>query len=101
MPAVAAAEWAARLDLPTSVFVIPSRQVMPDSTEDYLRYLTQPKPQYVDLTNALHLRTLSKLLGRQDGDVRIEEALPVPGSGNPAGRVVELVAETYRKAVRS
>jgi hypothetical protein len=48
------------------------------------------KPQYVDLSNALHLRCLPRLLSRYDGRILLTEALPVP-----EGQVVELIAETY------
>ncbi|MET9632669.1 lantibiotic dehydratase [Lentzea sp. NPDC006480] len=53
-----------------------------------------PKPQYVDLTNALHLRDLPRLLTRcGDHRVQLTEALPVP-----SGQVLEIFAETYRRA---
>lgn len=52
----------------------------------------EAKPQYVDLTNALHLRTLPRLLARCSR-VQLTEALPVP-----SGQVLEIFAETYRRA---
>jgi hypothetical protein len=64
------------------------------SREDYLARLNGPKPQYVDLTNALHLRCLPRLLSRyRDRRVQLTEALPVP-----SGQVLEVFAETYRRA---
>ncbi|KJK52036.1 hypothetical protein UK23_04675 [Lentzea aerocolonigenes] len=52
------------------------------------------QPQYVDLTNALHLRNLPRLLIRDsDHRVQLTEALPVP-----SGQGLEIFAETYRRA---
>lgn len=96
VPAEAAAAWLARHGLPTELFVGPEGGEM-KSADDFQRYMGQHKPQYVDFGNALHLRNLPKLLVRHDRGVRVEEALPVPGAGNPDGRVVELVTEVYRK----
>lgn len=97
VPFDAVSVWRARLGLPAEVFVAAAGADVRGGPDDYQRYLSLPKPQYVDLDNALHLRNLPRLLGRHDGPIRIEEALPVPGRGNPDGRVVELVTETYRK----
>ncbi|WFE27272.1 hypothetical protein O7623_29220 [Solwaraspora sp. WMMD791] len=97
VPFDAVGTWRARLGLPAEVFVAAAGVDVRGGPDDYQRYLSLPKPQYVDLDNALHLRNLPRLLARHDGPVRFEEALPVPGVGNPQGRVVELVAETYRK----
>ncbi|WJK40066.1 hypothetical protein O7608_27180 [Solwaraspora sp. WMMA2056] len=97
VPFDAVSTWRARLGLPAEVFVAAAGVDVRGGPDDYQRYLSLPKPQYVDLDNALHLRNLPRLLARHDGPVRFEEALPVPGVGNPQGRVVELVAETYRK----
>ncbi|WP_157984907.1 hypothetical protein [Lentzea terrae] len=47
--------------------------------------------QYVDLSNALHLHTLPRLLARCSR-VQLTEALPVP-----SGQVLEIFAETYRR----
>ncbi|ONH59977.1 hypothetical protein CcI49_14820 [Frankia sp. CcI49] len=55
-----------------------------------------PKPQFVDLGSVLHARTLGRLLARHPGGVVIEEALPAPAAGE---RAVEIVAETYRRAL--
>ncbi len=63
------------------------------SREDFEARVNCPKPQYVDLTNALHLRCLPRLLSHYPGGVRFTEALPVP-----SGRVFEVIAETYRRA---
>ncbi|WP_051367196.1 lantibiotic dehydratase [Hamadaea tsunoensis] len=95
VPAEAVAGWQARHGLPPEVFLGPIGTDM-KSADDLAKYVNAHKPQFVDFGNALHLRTLSRLLGRHDGGVRIEEALPVPGRGNPDGRVVELVTEVYR-----
>jgi hypothetical protein len=100
VPVDAVTRWAARLGLPTEVFVA-SGTAPPGRAADALRYLGQPKPQYVDLANALHLRCLSRTLARHPDGVRVSEALPVPGTPNPHGRVVEVVAETYRSGVLS
>ncbi|MEV4412743.1 lantibiotic dehydratase [Catellatospora sp. NPDC049609] len=96
VPAEAAAGWLARHGLPPQLFLGPEGGEMTNA-EDFQRYMGQYKPQFVDFGNALHLRNLPKLLVRHDRGVRAEEALPVPGAGNPDGRVVELVTEVYRK----
>jgi hypothetical protein len=95
VPADAAAAWIARLGLPTNVFVA-SGPPPTGRAADVAYYAMAPKPQYVDLANALHLRCLSKTLARHADGVRLTEALPVPGRGIPRARTVELVAETYR-----
>ncbi|MET0233887.1 MAG: lantibiotic dehydratase [Kibdelosporangium sp.] len=63
------------------------------SMADFEERLNAPKPQYVDLGNPLHLRSLPKSLGRHSGPVELTEAWPVP-----SGRVVELIAETWWRA---
>jgi hypothetical protein len=98
VPFDAVTRWVARLGLPAEVFVA-SGQAPPARIADALRRVAPPKPQYVDLANALHLRCLSRILARHPDGVRIDEALPVPGTHNPHGRVTELVAETYRSEV--
>ncbi|MDT7783666.1 MAG: hypothetical protein QOF58_2085 [Pseudonocardiales bacterium] len=56
--------------------------------------MNDAEPQYADLTNALHLRNLPRLLTRcGDHRVQLTEALPVP-----SGQVLEIFAETYRRA---
>ncbi|PZS18037.1 MAG: hypothetical protein DLM57_07175 [Pseudonocardiales bacterium] len=92
-PAVAAARLRASFGVPGQVF-LGSGDTM-TSREDYERYLNRPKPQYVDLDNALHLRCLPRLLARHHDGMMLTEALPVPGSQRPGGRVTELVVETY------
>ncbi|MEV6238455.1 lantibiotic dehydratase [Lentzea sp. NPDC051838] len=78
--------------LPGEVFVGMGGVV--SSREDYVARMNGPKPQYVDLTNALHLRNLPRLLTRyRDHRVQLTEALPVP-----SGQVLEIFAETYRRA---
>jgi hypothetical protein len=82
---------------PAHEVFVASGKPPPTRAADALRDLGRPKPQYVDLANALHLRCLSRTLARHPDGVRISEALPVPGSRH--GRVLELVAETYRSEV--
>ncbi|MGQ0839634.1 lantibiotic dehydratase [Actinokineospora sp.] len=89
--AAAAARLRGRHGLPEHVFVGASGAIT--SMADFARYRGSPKPQYVDLGNALHLRCLPKLLARHGGDARFAEALPVPGT---QGRVTELIIETHR-----
>jgi hypothetical protein len=81
----------ARHGLPEHVFAGP--RAAPLSADFVQRMLTSPKPQYVDLGNALHLRSLPRLLTRFPDGVQLTEALPVPGLHAP--RVLEVVAETY------
>ncbi|MFC6093973.1 lantibiotic dehydratase [Saccharothrix lopnurensis] len=103
-PAIGAEERAAldvarlraRHGLPEHVFVGPDPG--PVSADAYRRALTAGKPQYADLGDPLHLRCLPRLLARFPDGVRLTEALPVPGTGSPDGRVVELIAETYWRA---
>jgi hypothetical protein len=85
---LAAAGLLARHGLPQHVFVGAGGRVR--SRADFESRLGAPKPQYVDLANALHLRCLPRLLSRYDRRIRLTEALPAP-----AGRVIELIAETY------
>ncbi|MCG8926420.1 lantibiotic dehydratase [Lentzea sp. CC55] len=63
------------------------------SREEFEAHGNGPGAQYADLTNALHLRLLPRLLSRHPGHLRLTEALPVP-----SGQVLEIVAETYRRA---
>ena len=78
----------ARHDLPAQLFAgsVTSRN-------DLESRLNGPKSQYVDLTNALHLRCLPRLLSHYGDRVQLTEALPVP-----SGQVLEVIAETYRRA---
>ncbi|MEU7474913.1 lantibiotic dehydratase [Lentzea sp. NPDC042327] len=87
----AVARFRARHGLPAQVFAGPGGVIT--SNEDAVARVAAAKPQYVDLTNALHLRGLSRLLARYPGRVQLTEALPVP-----SGQVLEVLAETYRRA---
>jgi hypothetical protein len=101
VPVAAAARWSAVLGLPDATFVA---RAGPDPSAggpgDLRSYLGDPKPQFVDLGSALHLRCLARLLARHSGPVQVEEALPVPGEGPAGRRAVELVVETYRAGRR-
>ncbi|MFD9698807.1 lantibiotic dehydratase [Lentzea sp. NPDC059081] len=81
----------ARHGLPAQLFAGMGGEIT--SREDFEARVNGPKPQYLDLTNALHLRGLPRLLSRYPGRVRFTEALPVP-----SGQVLEVIAETYRRA---
>ncbi|MCX4745873.1 lantibiotic dehydratase family protein [Kitasatospora sp. NBC_01287] len=97
VPVATVARWRAQLGLPEQLFLHPAPAALVGRpTEDYLNRLRQPKPQLVDLGNALHLRSLAKWLARHPTGVVLEEALPAPGGCDRAGRAVELVVETYR-----
>jgi hypothetical protein len=86
-PVRAAARWRGLLGLPARVFA--RAPAAPADAAD------RPKPQYLDLGSALHVRNLSRLLARHPDGIVLEEALPEPAAGRPA---VEIVAETYRRA---
>ncbi|MFG2996834.1 lantibiotic dehydratase [Streptomyces sp. NPDC048340] len=93
----AAARWRALLDLPEQVFLHPVATAPTGSaTEDFLSGLSRPKPQFVDLGNALHLHCLAKWLSRHGDGAVLEEALPAPGGLAAPTRAVELVTEVYR-----
>lgn len=97
VPARAAARWRTLLTLPEQVFLHPAGTAPTGRpTEDFLTWLGRPKPQFVDLGNALHLRCLAKWLARHPAGVVLEEALPAPGGSAGPARAVELVVETYR-----
>ncbi|MFS8097652.1 lantibiotic dehydratase family protein [Lentzea alba] len=89
--AASVAALRARYDLPASVFVGTGGSIT--SRADFERRLNAPKPQYVDFTNALHLHCLPRLLTRYPDRVQLTEALPAP-----SGQVLEVIAETYRRA---
>lgn len=97
----ALARWRALLGLPEQVFI---RSAPPPvaagsggrSADSFLAYLQQPKPQFVDLGNALHVHCLGRWLGRHPAGLIIEEALPAAGGRGEPSRTVELVVETYR-----
>ncbi|TCO56576.1 lantibiotic dehydratase [Actinocrispum wychmicini] len=86
--ALTAARLRARYGLPEHVFVGAGGSI--SSMADFEQRLNAPKPQYVDFGNALHTRCAQRVFTRHTGDIQVTEALPVP-----AGRVVELVAETW------
>jgi hypothetical protein len=97
VPAAAAARWRALLGLPEQLFLHPAPAVPTGgATEDFLTGIGRPKPQFVDLGNALHLRSLAKWLSRHPDGAVLEEALPAPGGLDRATPAVELVLETYR-----
>ncbi|MEU2390607.1 lantibiotic dehydratase [Streptomyces sp. NPDC007369] len=97
VPAEAAARWRALLDLPEQVFLHPAATAPTGrAAEDFLARLDRPKPQFVDLGNALHLRCLPKWLSRYGDGAVLEEALPAPGGLGVPTRAVELVLEVYR-----
>ncbi|MFF2197379.1 lantibiotic dehydratase [Streptomyces sp. NPDC058157] len=101
VPVEAAARWRAALDLPEQVFLHPVAAAPGGhAAEDLLNRLGRPKPQLVDLGNALHLRCLPKWLSRHDGGAVLEEALPAPGGLDAPARAVELVLEVYRTGRR-
>ena len=102
VPAVAAARWRALLDLPEQLFLHPAPAASAGrAAEDFPTRLGRPKPQFVDLGNALHLRSLAKWLSRHPDGVMLEEALPAPGGRDRAVPAVELVVETYRAGLPS
>lgn len=97
VPVEAAARWRALLALPDQVFLHPVVTAPTGrAADDFLTQLSRPKPQFVDLGNALHLRCLAKWLSRHPDGVVLEEALPAPGGSVTPTRAVELVLETYR-----
>ncbi|GGU93263.1 lantibiotic biosynthesis dehydratase-like protein [Streptomyces cavourensis] len=96
VPVGTVARWRALLGVPDQLYLHappPGRGERVD--EDLLRALDRPKPQYVDLGDALHLRCLGKWLARHPGGVVLEEALPAPARGEQHA-AVELVVESYR-----
>ncbi|MFC1430208.1 lantibiotic dehydratase [Streptacidiphilus sp. N1-3] len=102
IPVAATARWRALLELPEQLFLHPAPAPLDgNATEDFLTRLGRPKPQFVDLGSALHLRSLAKWLSRHPGGAVLEEALPAPGGRDVAARAVELVVETYREGLPS
>ncbi|CAM5665306.1 hypothetical protein SLAVM298S_00185 [Streptomyces lavendulae subsp. lavendulae] len=96
-PAEAAARWRALLDLPEQLFLHPAATAPTGRpAEDFLSRLSRPKPHFVDLGSALHLRCLPKWLSRHGDGAVLEEALPAPGGPAAPARAVELVLEVYR-----
>ncbi|WP_051969185.1 lantibiotic dehydratase [Kitasatospora azatica] len=97
VPVATVARWRALLGLPEQLFLRPAPTTAADWTADQLlAQLRQPKPQFVDLGSALHLRCLSRWLARHPAGAVLEEALPAPGGRPGPTRAVELVVEAYR-----
>ncbi|MEV4876233.1 lantibiotic dehydratase [Streptomyces cyaneofuscatus] len=96
VPVGTVARWRALLGVPDQLYLHaapPARGGRVD--EELLSALDRPRPQYVDLGDALHLRCLGKWLARHPGGAVLEEALPAPAR-DAAYAAVELVVETYR-----
>ncbi|UFQ99977.1 lantibiotic dehydratase family protein [Streptomyces sp. Go40/10] len=101
VPVAAVTRWRALLDLPEQLFVHPVPQPPAGhAVDDFVARLQAPKPQALDLGNALHLRCLGNWLARHPRGVVLEEALPVFGGRDRPARAVESVVETYRPARR-
>ncbi|MEV6805697.1 lantibiotic dehydratase [Streptomyces sp. NPDC051129] len=101
VPAAAVARWRALLDLPEQLFVHPvPRPPAGRAVDDFVARLRAPKPQALDLGNALHLRCLGTWLARHPEGVVLEEALPAFGGRDRPAHAVESVVETYRPARR-
>ncbi|MGW0391022.1 lantibiotic dehydratase [Streptomyces sp. NPDC003042] len=97
VPAEAAVRWRALLDLPEQVFLHPVATASTGrAADDFLSRLSRPKPHFVDLGNALHLRCLAKWLSRHGDGAVLEEALPTAGGLAAPARAVELVLDVYR-----
>jgi hypothetical protein len=97
VPVATAARWRELLGLPEQLFLRPAPAAAQDWTADHLlAQLRQPKPQFVDLGNALHLRCLGRWLARHPAGAVLEEALPAPGGRPGPTRAVELVVEAFR-----
>ncbi|MCX5380471.1 lantibiotic dehydratase [Streptomyces sp. NBC_00091] len=99
VPFGAAARWRALLGVPDQLFLHPPLVTAAEAgatAAETRAQPEQPKPQFVDLGNALHLRCLDKWLARHPDGLVLEEALPAPGGREAATRAVELVVETYR-----
>ncbi|MGW5280292.1 lantibiotic dehydratase [Streptomyces collinus] len=101
VPAAAVARWRALLDLPEQLFLHPvPRPPAGRAVDDFVARLRAPKPQALDLGNALHLHCLGSWLARHPQGVVLEEALPAFGGRDQPTRAVESVVETYRPARR-
>ncbi|MFI0189552.1 lantibiotic dehydratase [Streptomyces sp. NPDC017082] len=101
VPAAAVARWRALLDLPEQLFLHPvPRPPAGRAVDDFVARLRAPKPQALDLGNALHLRCLGTWLARHPEGVVLEEALPAFGGRDRPAHAVESVVETYRPARR-
>ncbi|MFF2721106.1 lantibiotic dehydratase [Streptomyces sp. NPDC058011] len=96
VPVETVARWRALLGVPDQLYLHAAPPVRGGRVdEDLLSALDRPKPQYVDLGDALHLRCLGKWLARHRDGAVLEEALPAPTRGERYA-AVELVVETYR-----
>ncbi|MFF8730403.1 lantibiotic dehydratase [Streptomyces sp. NPDC015171] len=101
VPAAAVTRWRALLDLPEQLFLHPAaRPPAERALDDFVARLRAPKPQALDLGNALHLRCLGSWLARHSQGVVLEEALPAFGGRDRPVHAVESVVETYRPARR-
>ncbi|GLV84445.1 hypothetical protein Slala03_41340 [Streptomyces lavendulae subsp. lavendulae] len=98
VPFEAVARWRALLGVPDQLFLHPP---IGGTEEGAPARSPQPKPQFVDLGNALHLRCLDRWLARHPDGLVLEEALPAPGARPRATRAVEVVVETYREGCAS
>ncbi|MGW3151133.1 lantibiotic dehydratase [Streptomyces sp. NPDC001177] len=99
VPAAAVAHWRALLELPEQLFLHAApRPTAGRAVDDFLARLRAPKPQPLDLGNALHLRCLRTWLARHPQGVVLEEALPAFGGRDQPVHAVESVVETYRPA---
>ncbi|MFF5705323.1 hypothetical protein ACFY7H_22905 [Streptomyces sp. NPDC012794] len=99
VPFTAVARWRALLGVPDQLFLHPPLVTAAEAAataEESSRRQALPKPQFVDLGNALHLRCLDKWLARHPDGLVLEEALPAPGGRDVPARAVEAVVETYR-----
>ncbi|MER5297604.1 hypothetical protein ABT382_37235, partial [Streptomyces pharetrae] len=97
----AVARWRALLGLPEQLFLHPvAHPPTGRATDDFVARLSAPKPQALDLGNALHLRCLGTWLARHPEGAVLEEALPAFGGRDRPTHVVESVVETYRPARR-
>ncbi|WP_432152353.1 lantibiotic dehydratase [Streptomyces sp. bgisy029] len=96
VPVGTVARWRSLLGVPDQLYLHAAPPVRGGRVdEDLLSALDRPKPQYVDLGDALHLRCLGKWLARHPDGAVLEEALPAPARGARYA-AVELVVETYR-----
>ncbi|MER7492771.1 lantibiotic dehydratase [Streptomyces pharetrae] len=101
VPVAAVARWRALLGLPEQLFLHPvAHPPSGRATDDFVARLSAPKPQALDLGNALHLRCLGTWLARHPEGAVLEEALPAFGGRDRPTHVVESVVETYRPARR-
>ncbi|MEO3973636.1 lantibiotic dehydratase [Streptomyces sp. CAU 1734] len=96
VPVAAVARWRALLGVPDQVYLHAAPPSRGDRVADeLLDALDRPRPQFIDLGDALHLRCLGKWLARHPRGAVLEEALPAPGPGG-TGPAVELVVESHR-----